>query len=99
MSKDKEVFIQLIVDRLAPDRNQYKPYGISLIPHKTLVSVPVSAKEVTVVYQKNEEGEDTKTIDFVILSLDGLVEMTGRIADSIDTLHNKHLSDLQKGLK
>lgn len=95
----EEVRINLIVDRIAPDRSQYKQYGLSFIPHKTLLSVPVDSDKVTFIYQKSEEGEDTNTVDYVVLSLDGLMQVTGRIADSIDDLHNSYLEKLRKGMK
>lgn len=97
--KDDEVFINLIVEKIAPDRTDYKQYGLSFIPHKTMVSIPVSAKEVSVVYQKDVEGNDTENADVVVLTLDGLMQVTGQIADSIDDLHNKHIKYLQTGEK
>lgn len=90
------VHIQLIVDRVAPDRTPYKAYGLSFIPHKTLVSVPVSSDKVTFIYQKDADGNETETVDYVVLSLDGLMEVTGRIADSIDNLHNKSIELLRR---
>lgn len=97
--KDEEVFINLIVEKIAPDRTDYKQYGLSFIPHKTMVSIPINAKEVSIVYQKDVEGNDTQDADVVVLTLDGLMEVTGKIADSIDNLHNKHIQNLQKGLR
>lgn len=99
MTKKDIVYAQLIVDRLAPDRSQFKPYGISFIPHKTLVEVPVTAKEVRIVYQKDADGNDLETPDFVVLTLDGLMEITGHIADKLDNLHNQHLEDKRNGVK
>lgn len=97
--KDEQVHINLIVEKLTPDRNAYKPYGLSFIPHRTMVSVPISSKEVTVTYLKDIDGNETAEADMVVLTLDGLMELTGRIADSIDNLHNKHLEDLTLGNK
>lgn len=90
---DGEIHVQLIVNRLAPDRTPYKVYGMEFVPHRTLVSVPVSSEHVTVTYVKDPTtGKDTKEIDFVVLSLDGLMEITGHIADKVDVLHKKHLN-------
>lgn len=100
MSKEPEqVNINLIVEKIAPDRTSYKQYGLSFIPHRVMVSIPITAKEVSIVYKKDADGNDTEEADLVVLTLDGLMEITGRIADSIDELHGQHQINLQHGLK
>lgn len=97
MSKKNEIHINMIVDRMAPDRTPYKAYGLSFLPQRVMVSVPIDSENVTVINRKDEEGKDIETeIDYVVLNLDGLMQLTGRIANSIDDLHNSHMQNIRR---
>jgi len=93
---DSRVMINLLVERIAPDRNQYKPYGLVFAPQKLLVSVPVTGKNVKLLPKLDEDGKPTKDIEYVCLNLDGLMELTGTIANSVDELHAKYLKNLMR---
>jgi len=97
--RDEVAFVQLVVSSIKSDRTPYKQYGLELIPQRMLVSIPVPAKEVTVIYKKDAEGQELEgSTDYIVLTLDGLTVLAKTIADSIDTVHNQHIKELQKGL-
>lgn len=88
----EETYIYCILTRLSPDRAQYKPYGIELVPNRVMVEIPVPSEELRIVTENDEEGAPVK---YVVLTLDGLKAVASIVADKIDEIHQDYIYHIQ----
>jgi hypothetical protein len=75
--------IRMLVERFAPDRISYKPYGITFTPENVYIEVEVTKKSG---YAYVEEGS-------VILSIDALADVADKVCKGYENVHDKWKKD------
>lgn len=95
MAKVKTVRLELV--ELVSDRLQYKPYTARLgspdgkeFP-KVYVDIPLGENLIA------EEGEGAVDISkYVVVSVDGLAAILGKVADAIETMNDEYKNKIMK---
>lgn len=77
MAKKKMVIAQLLSMNVS--RQQYKPYTYNLQPLNLYVELPLDDKDIV-----QDDGEK------VVITLDGFTALLGKVATSLDEMHEPY---------
>ena len=79
MANKKKQTVLLKVEKIVTDRHQYKPYIVELSAKDIFVEMTV--EDIDVIEASEEK---------IILTVDGIANIVGRVADAIDRMDNNH---------
>lgn len=80
--------IRFRIESLNPSRQQYKPYNYTLVP-ATEVQVEMEVPNENVIEVNQKEGT-------VVISVDGLATIIGKLCDGLDDMHDQYVMRQRK---